>query len=207
MAWQRPAQPDWMEDATYAAMPETITVREIEVQVHQPGFRTESLVVVTTLREAETYTIEDVSDLYRKRWLAELDIRVIKSTLGFDVLRCRTPEMVRKELWAALLAYNLIRQAMLQAAAGAACSPRELSFSHALQTIAASWGVVVVVSARAQVALIDASLAGLAAQRIGDRPDRVEPRKVKRRPKPHKWLTQPRAEARAELLRGAERDR
>jgi putative transposase len=206
VTWQRPEQPEWMDDATYASMPETITVREIDVQVHQPGFRTESFVVVTTLLDAETYTVEEVSELYRKRWLAELDIRVIKSTLGFDVLRCQTPEMVRKELWTALLAYNLIRQTMLQAAEGADCSPRELSFAHGLQTIAASWAVVVVLSAQTQIALIDASLAGLAEQRIGDRPDRVEPRKIKRRPKPHKLLTKPRAEARAELLRGAERD-
>jgi DDE family transposase len=206
VTWQRPEQPDWMDDATYAAMPATITVREIEVQVNQPGFRTDSFVVVTTLHDVEEYTLEDVSELYRKRWLAELDIRGIKSTLGFDILRCRTPEMVRKELWTALLAYNLIRQTMLQAAAAADCSPRELSFAHALQTMGASWGVVVLLSAEAQVVLIDASLAGLAGQRIGARPDRVEPRKIKRRPKPHKLLTKPRAEERAELLQGAERD-
>ena len=114
--------------------------------------------------------------------------------------------MVRKELWTALLAYNLIRQAMLQAAEGADCSPRELSFAHALQTVAASWIVVVVVSAPTRVVLINASLAGLEEQRIGGRPDRVEPRAIKRRPKPHELLTTPRAEARAKLLQGAERD-
>lgn len=206
VSWQRPAQPEWMDDATYASMPESITVREVQVQVREPGFRTESFVVVTTLLDAETYTAADVGELYRKRWLAELDIRVIKSTLGFDVLRCLTPEMARKELWTALLAYNLIRQTMLQAAEQADCSPRELSFAHALQTVGASWGVVVVLGEEVQVVLIDAALAGLAEQRIGDRPDRVEPRAIKRRPKPHKLLTKPRAEARAELLRGAERD-
>ena len=114
--------------------------------------------------------------------------------------------MARKELWTALLAYNLIRQTMLEAAAGAGCSPRELSFSHALQTVGASFGVVVVLPAEAQVVLIAAVLAGLAEQRIGERPDRVEPRAIKRRPKPHKLLTKPRAEARAALLHGAERD-
>lgn len=206
VTWQRPDQPEWMDDATYAAMPASITVREVQVQVREPGFRTESFVVVTTLLDAETYTAADVGELYRKRWLAELDIRVIKSTLGFDVLRCRTPEMARKELWTALLAYNLIRQAMLQAAEQAGCSPRELSFAHALQTVAASWGVLVLLGEEAQVVLIDAELAGLAELRIGDRPDRVEPRAIKRRPKPHKLLTKPRAEARAELLCGAERD-
>ncbi len=206
VTWQRPAQPEWMDDATYAAMPESITVREVQVEVREPGFRTESFVVVTTLLDAETYTAADVGELYRKSWLAELDIRVIKSTLGFDVLRCLTPEMARKELWTALLAYNLIRQTMLQAAEQADCSPRELSFAHALQTVAASWGLVVLLGTETQVVLIDSQLAALGELRIGDRPNRIEPRAIKRRPKPHKLLTKPRAEARAELLGGAERD-
>ena len=206
VSWPRPEQPEWMDNATYAAMPESITVRELEVRVDQPGFRTEAFVVVTTLLDAEAYPAEDVAELYRKRWLVELDIRAIKTSLGFDVLRCRSPEMARKELWTALLAYNLIRQTMLEAAAGAGCSPRDLSFTHALQTIGASFGVVVVLAAEAQVVLIEANLAGLAEQRIGARPERVEPRAIKRRPKPHKLLTKPRAEAQADLLRGAERD-
>jgi putative transposase len=205
VSWQRPDQPDWMDDATYASMPESIEVREVQVHVDQAGFRTESFVAVTTLFDAEAYPAEDVSELYRKRWLAELDIRAIKSTLGFDVLRCQTPEMARKELWTALLAYNLLRQTMLQAALEADCSPRELSFAHALQTVAASWVVVAVLPGDARLVLILASLAGLAEQRIGNRPDRVEPREIKRRSKPHKLLTVPRAEARAKLLQGAGR--
>lgn len=204
--WQRPKRPEWMDAATYAQMPESLTVREILVQVDQPGFRTESFVVVTSLLDAETYSAKEVGDLYRKRWLAELDIRVIKSSLGFDILRCQTPDMVRKELWTALLAYNLIRQTMLESALAAECSPRELSFTHALQTIAASWCVVIALSTEGQIRLIKVQLAGLAEQRIGRRPDRVEPRKIKRRPKPHKLLTKPREEAREELLHGAERD-
>ena len=100
VTWQRPDQPEWMDDATYATMPESITVREVQVEVREPGFRTESFVVVTTLLDAETYTADDVGELYRKRWLAELDIRVVKSTLGFDVLRCLSPEMARKEVQA-----------------------------------------------------------------------------------------------------------
>ncbi len=121
---------------------------EVHVHVKQPGFRTDSFVVVTTLTDAETYTAEEIGDLFRKRWLAELDIRALKSTLGMDVLRCQTPEMVRKEIWAALLACNLIRQAMLQAALQADLSPRELSFTHALVTVAASWMTVAQLSPR-----------------------------------------------------------
>lgn len=206
VSWPRPEQPEWMDDATYASMPESLTVRELEVRVDQPGFRTESFVVVTTLLDAAAYPAADVAELYRQRWLAELDIRAIKTSLGFDVLRCRCPQMARTELWTALLADNLIRQTMLEAAARANRSPRELSFAHALQTVGAAFGVVAVLPAGVQVAVIEAALAGLAEQRIGDRPDRIEPRAIKRRPKPHKLLTQPRQEARAALLRGSERD-
>ena len=201
VAWVRPPQPDWMDDETYARMPPSISVREVQVRVDQPGFRIDSFVVVTTLTDAETYTAEDIGELFRKRWLAELDIRAIKSTLGIDILRCQTPEMVRKEIWSALLAYNLIRQTMLQAAVQAGRSPRELSFTHALQTIAASWTTIMVVSPVRQEALIAAALHGLRQPLVGHRPDRVEPRAIKRRPKPHALLTKPRAEAREELLR------
>jgi hypothetical protein len=199
--WHRPAKPDWMDQATYESMPPSITLRQLQVKVHQPGFRVESLMVVTTLVDAKAYTREDIAELYDKRWLAELDIRVIKVTLGMDVLRCKTPHMIGNEIWTCLLAYNLIRQSMLQAAARSGLSPRQLSFTRAMQTIGASW---MTLPTEDQVALIiEVQLDSLTEQLIGNRPNRVEPRAVKRRPKPHKLLTQPRAEARAERLAGA----
>ncbi len=118
-----------------------------------------------------------------------------------DVLRCQTPEMVPQEIWAALLAYNLIRQTMLQAALPAGLSPRDLSFTHALQTVAASWMTVAQLSPARQETLIAAALKGLRRPLVGRRPDRIEPRAIKRRPKPHDLLTKPRAEARDELLK------
>lgn len=142
VSWPKPAKPEWMDEATYERMPESIQVREVHVQVKQPGFRTDSLVVVTTLTDAEEYTKDDLSELYHQRWLVELDIRAIKVTLGMDVLRCKWPEMVRREIWTCLLAYNLIRQAMLEAALRSERSPRELSFTAALQKIAAAWAVL-----------------------------------------------------------------
>jgi hypothetical protein len=137
--------------------------------IDQPGFRTRSLVIVTTLTDAQKYTAEDIADLFRQRWMAELNIRAIKTTLGFDALRCPTPEMVRKELWTALLADNLIRQRMLQAAQRANLSPRELSFGHALQTIAASWSTILMLPRVGQIALIDAALDGLGTVCVGRR--------------------------------------
>lgn len=202
VAWSKPPRPDWMDEATYAQMPESIEVREVHVQVHQPGFRTESLVAVTTLTDAEEYTKDDIAELYHQRWLVELDIRAIKVTLAIDVLRCQSPDMVHREIWTCLLAYNLIRQTMLEAALKSERSPRELSFTAALQKIAAAWAVLSVCADDLRVQLIDVQLSDIASNVIGDRPDRVEPRAIKRRPKPHKLLTEPRAQARAKLIAG-----
>jgi hypothetical protein len=191
-----------MDQGTYDRMPLSIELREVLVHVNQPGFRAKSLVVVTTLCDVEEYPAEEIAGLYRGRWLAELDIRAIKVTLDMDVLRCKTPDMVCREVWAHLLAYNMIRRSILQSAHASGCSPRDLSFTAAMQAIAASWLVAVLSSRSMFGVLVDAHLTNLAGHRVGDRPDRVEPRAVKRRPKSHRLLTKPRAEARRELLAG-----
>lgn len=198
--WKRPPRPEWMDQETYDRVPPAIEVREIHVRVGQAGFRVESLVVVTTLIDARQYTPEDIAELYGHRWLAELDIRAIKITMGMDVLRCKTPAMVRKEIWTCVLAYNLIRRTMLQSAQGSGQSPRQLSFTAAVQAIAASWQTIVLSNDSIAACLVDVELENLAAHTIGDRPGRVEPRAIKRRPKPHALLTKPRSQARAELL-------
>jgi hypothetical protein len=203
VVWTRPARPEWMDLATYDRLPRTLQVREVFVQVQQPGFRVDSLVVVTTLTDADLYSRDDLAELYHQRWLVELDIRSIKISLGMEVLRCKTPEMVRKEIWTCLLAYNLIRQTLLQAASLSEWSPRQLSFTAALQKIAASWGTIVVVADQVVATLIAVHLEDLANHQVGDRPDRVEPRAIKRRPKPQRLLRVPREQARAALLAGA----
>lgn len=201
--WTRPQQPDWMDEETYALMPESITVREIQVQVQQPGFRVQSLLVVTTLTDAETYSKAAMAELYEERWLVELDIRTIKCTLDMDVLRAKTPEMVRREIWSHLLAYNLIRQAILAAAQrGKDRSPREISFTAALQKIAASWITLATCTATQFLTLLSTHLDQLFGHRVGHRPNRVEPRAVKRRPKSQSYLNDPRDVARAKLLNG-----
>jgi len=201
--WRRPERPEWMDQETYDRMPRSIQIREIHVHVNHPGFRVESLVVVTTFTDADEYPADDIAELYGFRWLAELDIRTIKITMGMDILRCKTPPMVRREIWAGLLAYNLIRRAMLQSAQGAGCSPRQLSFTAAMQTIVASWQVIVLSSDSVAATLVQVELENFTDHRVGNRPGRVEPRAVKRRPKPHALLMKPRAEARAELLAAA----
>jgi len=203
VVWTRPQRPDWMDQASYEQIPESMTVRLIEVQVEKPGFRVKSLWVVTTLTDAKEYPKEEIADIYRQRWLVELDIRAIKKTMGMDVLRCKSPEMVRGEIWTCLLAYNLIRKALLEAAYESGLSPRELSFTTAMQTIAASLQALAEASEELVARLIAAQISSLAEQIVGNRPDRVEPRAVKRRSKPIALLTKPRKEAQAELMRGA----
>jgi IS4 transposase len=122
---------------TYRALPESITVREARIRVPQPGFRTRSVVVVTTLLDPRQATKEDLAALYRERWHAELDLRSIKSAMRMRELRCKTPELVRKEIWAHVLAYNLIRTVMAQAAARHEIPPRSISSTGAMQTLEA----------------------------------------------------------------------
>jgi hypothetical protein len=200
--WQRPPKPAWMDEATYALMPTSIRVREVEVCVPQPGFRTRLLVVVTTLLDGDRYTRYDLAELYHQRWLAELDIRAIKVTLGMDVLRSKSPEMVHREIWSCLLAYNLLRQTLLASAQQAALSPRQLSLTAALQKVAAGFITVLVLDAAVLAQWIEDQQRDLALAQLGDRPNRVEPRALKRRPKPHKLLKTPRPQARADLLAG-----
>ncbi len=199
-----PPQPTWMDDETYARMPESIAAREVHVHVKQPGFRTDSFVVVTTLTDAETYTAEEIGELFRKRWLVELDIRALEVHAGDGrVACCQTPEMVRKEIWAALLAYNLIRQTMLQAA----LTGRPLAARLELDPCAANGCRVVddrgpVVSRSSGNAHRCCSGKGFVDRLSDDVRDRIEPRAIKRRPKPHDLLTKPRAESqRDELLK------
>ena len=199
--WPKPPRPEWLDQETYDRLPGTLKMREMKFAVRERGFRTQSVVVVTTLRDANTVTREDLADLYRQRWHAELDLRNLKSTMSLDVLRCKTPEMVRTELWMAILAYNLVRHSLLQAAFTTECSPRRLSFCAALQFLANTW-LLADTSSRDPRPLIELRLTYLASHRVGNRPNRIEPRAIKRRPTPHDWLTKPRATARAELLTG-----
>ncbi len=129
-----------------------------------------------------------------------MDIRAIKDTLGLDILRCKSPEMVRKELWTGLLAYNLLRQVIAQSAAQQGVGPRRVSFAATMQKVAAGWCLLPLSDPQLTTRIAAIHLQHLAAHEVGHRPDRIEPRAVKRRPKPHALLMQPRAEARAALL-------
>jgi hypothetical protein len=200
VTWAKPARPDWMDEATYAALPETLAVRELRVTVGTPGYRVRELVLATTLVDGAAYAKEEIADLYHKRWHVELDLRSIKSFLGMEMLRGRTPAMARKELWMHLLAYNLIRKVQAQAAVAHGITPRSLSFAGTMQALHAfRWVSLLVPDNRAL--LLDCLLDVVRQHRVGDRPDRCEPRKVKRRWKTYGLLKRPRAEERAALLK------
>lgn len=198
--WSKPVRPDWMDAETYARLPETLTMREVRFRVANPGYRSREIVVATTLLDSEEYSKEDIADLYHQRWHVELDIRSIKQTLGMDQLKCKTPTMVCRELWVHLLGYNLIRKVMAQAAWEGGLEPRQLSFAGAVQTVEAFRWLLLSGSEEERGRIVLTVLLAVSSHRVGERPGRCEPRRVKRRPKQYPRLTKPRAEARVELL-------
>src|SRR5262249_58457138 len=107
--WRKPGRPARMSAEEYASYPEWIQLRVLRVDVRQRGFRTRRLLLVTTLLDAAAYPADDLEELYRRRWQAELNLRSLKVVLQMDVLRGKSPDIVRKEVWAHLLAYNLVR--------------------------------------------------------------------------------------------------
>lgn len=199
--WTRPVRPEWMDKATYEKIPETLELREIRYSIVEPGRRTRSIDVITTLTDAEQYTKQDLAQLYGFRWNAELDIRAIKSHLNLVHVRCKSPEMVRRELWTTLLAYNLIRTTAAAAALLHGKQPRQISFTATCQYVLASWMSL-------SCGLIPASqlvhhcltmLRQIAACEVANRPGRLEPRVLKRRKHGYKLMQKPRATLRAEL--------
>jgi hypothetical protein len=173
--WNKPRRPTWMSVAQYAAMPEILSIREFRCRIVRPGYRVRTIVVATTLLDDQQYSVAEIAGLYCLRWDAEINLRSLKTMMHMDVLRCQTPEMVRKEIWAHLLAYNLIRTVIAQAAA-------KHDKHHA--------------SSQQLPALYEHMLHATASHEIANRPNRLEPRQRKRRSKPYPLMTKPRYLAR-----------
>jgi len=200
--WQKPTRPWWMGKRLYRRLPDSLMVRELKVEIRQQGFRSQHLLLNTTFLNPKLYTKQELAMAYRCRWHAELDLRSIKQVMQMDVLRCKSPSMVRKEIWMHLLAYNLIRTLMAEASQVADLDPRDISFKGTLQTLVAfaiaGWSC----PQSRQSILYTSVLRAVAAHHVNDRPDRIEPRAVKRRPKKLVYLNEPRSVARAHLLTG-----
>ena len=186
VSWTKPARPAWMSAEQYAELPNELTLREVRVVVAQKGFRTESLLVVTTLFDAEEYSVEEIAILHRRRWQAELHLRSLKIVLQMDHLRCKKPERVRNEFYTHLLGYNLIRGVMAAAATKSGASPWEISFKGTLQTL--NQFLPLLMSHVSTETWFAALLTAVAVHIVGNRPDRFEPRRVKRRPKQYPRL-------------------
>lgn len=199
--WHRPThRPRRLTAAQWADLPETMTVRLLRVRVRTPGFRTRRLELLTTLLDANAYPAEDVARLYRDRWMAELNLRSLKTTLGMDVLRGKSPDVVRKEVMMYAVTYNLIRTLMWQAAEAHGRDPQRLSFAGAQQRIAAMLPYLGMCRTnRRRRALATQLLKWIAADMLPHRPDRIEPRAVKRRPKSYVPLSIPREKYRRNL--------
>jgi hypothetical protein len=186
--WSKPAvKPEWMSRQQYEGYPAELTLREVKVG---------KKVLVTSFVNPREVCKRELGKLFVQRWNVELDLRNIKTTLGMERLSCKTPEMCEKELWVYMLAYNLIRLLMAEAANQAGVLPRQLSFKHTLQVWVA-WSQRQFLSNAAEDT---AALFRLIAQvRVGNRPGRIEPRLVKRRPKPFSRLQTTRRKARANI--------
>jgi len=187
--------PKWMTRSQWRALSDVLRVRHIRVQVAVAGFRTRVLTLATTLLDAKAYPAQCFAALYRRRWMAELFLRDIKITMGMDILRCKTPALVHKELTMHLIAYNLVRALMLQAAERYHAQPLRLSLAGTLAAIR-QWAPALAAqqSASARHRLLESFWRCLARDLIPQRPDRLEPRARKRRAKNYQLLNKPRSQ-------------
>ena len=197
VTWRRPSRPEWMDEATYATMPQTLTLRMIRFNIVEPGRRTKSIIIVTTLTDPQEYSAEDVAELYGFRWNVELDIRHIKQTLNLDPLRCQTPAMVRNEFWTTLLAYNLIRRIGCAAALEHGQLPRRISFTQTSATILVAWSTLSLGFYSPDT--IKTLLEKIATLIRPLRPGRIEPRVLKRRRHRYPLMREPRQKLKKRL--------
>jgi hypothetical protein len=191
VTWSRPLQrPAWMSRREFWRQPLTLTLRLVDVQVSQPGYRPKTFTIATTITDRKACPARWIAAVYQSRWLIELDIRSIKCSLGMDILRAKSPAMVLTELWSCLLAYNLIRLKMLQSGMATGRDPRSLSFTTTQQLLAASWLLGAVTQTIRELATFGQQVPS--SERVGHRTGRTEPRANKRRTKVLALLKQPR---------------
>lgn len=188
--WKKPQRPKWMSHEEYEIFPNEISIREVSIQNQHRGFKAQKRTIVTTFLDSNSISKNDLKMIYDYRWSIEIDFKSIKDTMNMGVLRGRTPKMIRKEMWMHVLAYNLIRKIMAQAAYAHDRSPRRLSFKLTLQMIDAFRQRGIISETRNE--FYAHLLKAVAYKTVGNRPDRHEPRRLKRRPKNYPLLLKPR---------------
>jgi hypothetical protein len=201
VAYPKPPRPEWLDQEAYDQLPLFVLVRHVRYHITRPGFRTRVIILATSLLNAAVYSTEELAQLYRRRWHAELHLRSLKTHMQMDHLRCKTPSRVRKEFYTHLLAYNLVRSVMLESAVASGVAPHQLSFKGAMQSINTFLGVLIG-APQTFATLYPTLIWMIGTHRVADRPDRIEPRLVKRRPKQYKHLKEPRRIARRRLITG-----
>ena len=189
--YKRPTRPKWMTPQQYAQYPKTIFVRHLRYRVEHRGYRTKEVTLATTLIDSKTYTVEKLADLYRRRWEVELHIRSLKTHMKAEHLKCKSPEMVRKEIHTHLIAYNLVRMAMIASSLQYATIPTQLSFERSRGELIEYAAAVRAGGTRLKERW-SAMLESISEATVGDRPGRREPRELKRRPKNYRLMTKPR---------------
>jgi hypothetical protein len=198
VVWKKSGQkPAYLTAEEWEKLPAKITVRIIRIRIKQKGFRTRELVLVTTLLDPVAYPADQIAAAYLRRWRLEMCLDDLKTTLGLDALRCQSPEMVHRELLALLIAHNLVRAVMAEAAREHEVPLDRLSFTGTLDTLRSFCGASAQAGRPAQRRLLWAHMLRIiAADQVPLRPDRWEPRAVKRRPKAYPKLNRPRHEYR-----------
>jgi putative transposase len=187
--WHRPQRAKWMSRQLYDSIPEQMEIRIVTFDAKTEN-HTEPLNVVTTLLDHEKYPAREIGKLYGYRWHVELDIFSIKQSLNLDHLRCKSPDMIRREFWTTLLAYNMVRLVCAQAAFVHKKLPRQMSFTIACNTLLSQWLMPPNESIRQLLG--EHNLFQIACNEVGNRPGRIEPRVIKRRPKNYSLMTRPR---------------
>jgi len=207
--WKRPVRPPWMSKEVYQDMPKEIELREMKYAIEAPGRKSGPFVIVTTMLDHEgddAVSYQDIADLFGFRWNAELDIRSIKTFMNLNFVRCKSPEMVRREFWITILSYNLIRTTIATAAALHDKKPRQISYVSACQYVLASWQELRSSDdADQQMSYCRLLLEQIASCSVGLRPGRFEPRVVKRRRDQYQLMVQPRAKLKKRLAKGDNR--
>lgn len=192
--WPKPLEkPRWLPQSWWKEIPAQLTVRVIRFNLSSPGYRPRSVTLVTTLLDPNQYPAQDIAQLYVRRWKIELWFRDIKTSMGMEVLRCKSPRMLHKELEMFFIAYNLIRCLMVQAGATNQAELDRMSFKGTVDSVRQfSLAIAQAGSKKKQNQLIIELLEVIARDQLPDRPDRREPRAVKRRPKAFPLLNKPR---------------
>ena len=191
VGYEKPARPEWMSREEYASYPHSILVRHLKYKVEQRGFRTREVTLATTLLDAEVYQAQELASLYYRRWQIELHIRSLKSQMQMAHLRCKSPQMVRKEIHCHMIGYNLVRAAMLASALKFNLCPSQLSFTGAMQAVEEFAGALRLGSSRREEHW-DNLLEVVSEIVVGKRPGRQEKRVVKLRPKSYRLMSCPR---------------